>query len=73
MTSHGPAAALSSSTGRPGPIASRVPTGSPDSSMPVVVRFSPTEPGSIGWPSAWTRSIASMPSSETARCGPPWT
>ena len=68
MTSHGPAAALSSSTGpAPVPIVSRVPIGSPDSSMPVVVRFSPTEPGSMGWPSAWTRSIASMPSSDTAR------
>ena len=38
--------------------------------MPSVVRFSPTEPGRIGWPSAATRRIASIPNSDTARCGP---
>ena len=39
--------------------------------IPDVVMFSPTEPGPIGWPSAWTRSIASIARSATARCGPP--
>ena len=49
------------------------PTGRQRELDPAVVRFSPTEPGSIAWPSAWTRSIASMASRQTARCGPPWT
>src|SRR5688572_7116230 len=52
---------------------SRVPTGSADTSKPSTVRFSPVVPGAIGWPSAATRRMASMPRIETARCGPPCT
>ena len=72
ITSHGFAGdAISSSSSSP--IASCAPTGRRAISIPTVVRFSPTAPGSIACPSAWTRSIASRASRQTARCGPPWT
>ena len=73
MTSHGLAGPEISRT-TSSPIASRAPTSSSDSSIPAVVRFSPTDPGPTpGWPSARTRSIASLARRQTARCGPPWT
>ena len=49
-----------SSSSSSSPMRAVVPTGSSDHSMPVVVRFSPTLPGSTGWPSACSRSMASI-------------
>ena len=68
--SHGMAGFTSSRRSR-SPMRARVPAGSCDHSMPVVVRFSPTLPGSTRWPSSRSRSMASTAKRQTARNGPP--
>ena len=40
-------------------------------SSPASVRFSPSAPGSTGWPSAWSASICSTEKRQSARSGPP--
>src|SRR5207248_9913105 len=54
------------------PSCKHVPGWTADQSRPSSVTFSPSAPGTSGWPSSCSSRIASIANRQTARSGPPW-